>query len=74
MKQQHRMVPLISQEMLSAQQKQIYAMHRQGLSNKEIAVKLSLGQRTVATQLSRIRKKAANLPSIYRILQRRPGN
>lgn len=58
---------LIPEGILSPQQKQIYKLHCQGLSNKEIAGKLNLDQRSVATQLSRIRKKAANLALTYKI-------
>ncbi|MDD4169652.1 MAG: sigma-70 region 4 domain-containing protein [Desulfotomaculaceae bacterium] len=58
---------LIPLEILSAQQKQIYKMHDHGLSNKEIAEKLNIEQRAVATQLSRIRKKGANLNYTYKI-------
>jgi len=54
-------IPLISPDNLSSQQKQIYNLYCQGVSNKEISVKLNIDQRAVATQLSRIRKKAANL-------------
>ena len=58
---------LVPQEILSAQQKQIYELYKHGFSNKQIASKLNLEQRSVATQLSRIRKKAANLPLTYKI-------
>ncbi len=58
---------LVPREILSAQQKQIYELYKHGLSNKQIAVKLNLEQRSIATQLSRIRKKAAKLPLTYKI-------
>jgi FixJ family two-component response regulator len=57
----------VPREILSAQQKQIYELYKHGLSNKQIAVKLNLEQRSIATQLSRIRKKAAKLPLTYKI-------
>jgi len=60
-------IPLTPQEILSDHQKQIYNLYCQGLSNKEIALKLNLEQRSVATQLSRIRKKAENLSFTYKI-------
>jgi DNA-binding CsgD family transcriptional regulator len=62
-------IPLIPQDILSVQQKQIYKLYCQGLSNKKIAEELNLEQRSVATQLSRIRKKAANLGFTYKIEQ-----
>lgn len=58
---------LIPQGKLSAQQKQIYQLYCEGFSNKEIAGKLDIEQRAVATQLLRIRKKAANLSHTYKI-------
>ncbi|MDD3653309.1 MAG: sigma-70 region 4 domain-containing protein [Desulfotomaculaceae bacterium] len=58
---------LIPQEILSTQQKQIYIMHSQGLSNKKVAENLNIEPRAVATQLSRIRKKAAKLKHTYKI-------
>lgn len=62
-----RKLLLLPYEILSSQQKEIYKLYRQGLSNKEIAAKLNLEQRTVSTQLSRMRKKAANLSYTYKI-------
>jgi len=64
-----KQIPLIPQEVLSTQQKQIYKLYCQGVSNKDIALKLKIEQRTVATQLSRIRKKAANIDFTYKIKQ-----
>lgn len=58
---------LLPQGKLSAQQKQIYQLYCEGLSNKDIAAKLAIEQRAVATQLFRIRKKAANLNHTYKI-------
>jgi DNA-binding CsgD family transcriptional regulator len=58
---------LIPQGKLSNQQKQIYKLYCEGFTNKEIAAKLDLSQRVVATQLLRIRKKAANLNLTYKI-------
>lgn len=58
---------LIPQAKLSAQQKQIYQLHCEGLSNKDIAARLDIEQRAVATQLFRIRKKAAALTHTYKI-------
>ena len=55
------------QDILSKQQKQIYRLLCQGLSNKEIAVKLKIEPRSVATQLSRIKKKVSNLGYTYKI-------
>lgn len=55
------------QDILSKQQKQIYRLLCQGLSNKEIAVKLNIEPRSVATQLSRIKKKVSNLGYTYKI-------
>jgi len=66
MKHQNSKIPLVPLEMLSTQQKQIYELYCQGLSNKEIAAKLNLEQKPVATQLTRIRKKAVNLPFTYK--------
>jgi DNA-binding CsgD family transcriptional regulator len=57
----------IPQGKLSTQQKQIHQLHSEGLSNKDIAAKLTIDQRAVATQLLRIRKKAANLNHAYKI-------
>ncbi len=59
--------PLIPYCMLSNQQKQIYELHNNGYSNKQIAIELNIEQRSVATQLSRIRKKAVKLPITYKI-------
>jgi DNA-binding CsgD family transcriptional regulator len=53
--------------MLSAQQKQIYKLYHEGLSNKDIAAKLDIEPRAVATQLYRIRKKASALNHTYKI-------
>ncbi len=58
---------MIPQEILSKQQKQICQLLSQGLSNKEIAAKLNIEQRSVATQLSRIKKKVSNLGYTYKI-------
>jgi DNA-binding CsgD family transcriptional regulator len=58
---------LIPKGQLSAQQKQIYQLYCEGLSNKDIAAKLDIEQRAVATQLLRIRRKAANLNHTYKI-------
>lgn len=55
------------QEILSKQQKQIYELLCQGLTNNEIAVKLNIAQRSVATQLSRIKKKVFDLDYTYKI-------
>lgn len=57
----------LPQNILSERQKQIYALYRQGLSNKEIAENLGISPRVVATQLSRIRKKAARLDFTYKM-------
>ncbi len=54
-------VPLIAHASLSPQQKQIYNLYCQGVSNKEISVILNIDQRAVATQLSRFRKKSVKL-------------
>jgi DNA-binding CsgD family transcriptional regulator len=58
---------LIPKGELSAQQKQIYQLYSGGFSNKDIAAKLGIEQRAVATQLLRIRRKAANLNHTYKI-------
>jgi DNA-binding CsgD family transcriptional regulator len=58
---------LIPPGKLSSQQKQIYQLYCEGFSNKDIAAKLDINQRAVATQLFRIRKKAGNLNHTYKI-------
>lgn len=60
-------IPPTPQEALSNQQKKIFTLYQQGLSNKEIALKLNLNPKTVASQLSRIRRKGANLTYTYKI-------
>lgn len=70
MKNKIQMNLLVPLEVLSAQQKQIYKLHSDGFSNKDIAGKLNIEQRSVAAQLSRIRKKAAALDYTYKI---KPG-
>lgn len=67
MKQKSRAIPLMPPEILSDRQMQIYQLYCRGMANKEIARKLSLDPRVVATQLSRIKKKAANLNFTYKI-------
>jgi len=58
---------MIPQKILSKQQRQICKLLSQGLSNKEIAAKLNIEQRSVATQLSRTKMKISNLDYTYKI-------
>lgn len=58
-------VPLM---LLSRQQAEIYRLARLGLSNREIAIRLDLRESQVATQLSRIRRKAAQMKFTYKSL------
>lgn len=67
MKGRYNNLTVIPENMLSNQQKQIYELCCQGFSNKDISRILNLKQKTVATQLSRIRKKAAGLDFTYKI-------
>lgn len=63
----NREIPDIPINKLSQQQKAIYLLAKQNIGNKEIAHILGLEPRNVAMQLSRIRKKAENLPITYKI-------
>lgn len=60
-------IPELPISELSEQQKSIYELARQRISNKEISERLGLDPRHVSNQLSRIRKKAKKLDFTYKI-------
>lgn len=60
-------IPELPVSVLSEQQKSIYDLARQGISNKEISKRLGLDPRHVSNQLSRIRKKAKEINFTYKI-------